>query len=205
MRAILIGLLLLFATAAMSVAQADELPVFATDMAADKWLRENSDYYRMMAASVDARSGYSIWRADLPFVGNVCTEAGKLVIELDNTLTGDKRVSVLIFEMTNAYQAPRHQDIDQGVRDTRITSPQEFGRLHELVEFDGLRHQRVVFEELDSRLQGVPAEMLQWQGSTATRLSEYELPLVDDYLKAQQASGHTRHYHEWFYRQLLSR
>jgi hypothetical protein len=33
------------------------------------------------------------------------------------------------------------------------------------------------------------------------KLGDYELPYAYDYIKAQESGGHTRHYHEWFYRQ----
>jgi hypothetical protein len=129
-------------------------------------------------------------------------ESGKLVIELGNSLAGAKRTSILIFELTNAYQDSQHREIDRGATEGRITTAREFGILHELVELDGLRHHRVVLEELDRRLQGIPADMFRWLSPKAVKLSDYEVPFAHDYIKAQEASGHTNHYYEWFPRQL---
>ena len=183
-------------------AQAGELPGFDSDAAADRWLRENSAYYRMMATAVGARGGYSIRGSAVLTEGMVLWDAGKLVIELGNSLTGPKRVSILIFELTNAYQSPQHMEIDRAVTEGRITTAREFGVRQELVELDGLRHHRVVLEELDRRLGGVPPGMVQWLSPGATKLSDYEVPFAHDYIQAQEASGHTAHYHRWFVKQL---
>jgi hypothetical protein len=196
--ALLHALLLLSASCLV----AGDLPTFATDADADKWLRESSPYYRMMATTIDSRGGYSFRGSEQLSGGMVLWEDGKLLVELGNSLTGAKRVSILIFELTNAYQSPQHQEIDRGVTEGRITTAREFGILHELIEYDGLRHHRVVLQELDRHLQGIPADMVRWLVPKATKLSDYELPFAHDYIKAQEASGHTAHYYEWFPRQL---
>lgn len=197
MRAILTFFLLTLSAAA----HASDLPTFDSDAAADKWLRESSPYYRIMASNIDSRTGYSFRRSDRLPGGTVYSESGKPVIELSNSLSGAKRISILIFELTNVYQNSQHQEIDRGAAEGRITTAREFGILHELVEMDGLRHHRVVLEELDRRLQGIPAEMLRWINPRLNKLSDYNLPFAYDYIKAQEAGGHTKHYHEWFPRQ----
>jgi hypothetical protein len=185
-------------------AAAADLPVFASDAAADRWLRANSAYYRTMAAAVEGRTGYS-FRTSKKLSGGVVTwEKGKPVIELGAALAGPERVSVLIFELTNCFQAPQHQEVDNEAGAGKIKTAREFGMLHEIVELDGLRHHRRVLEELDARLHGIPAEMFQWISSTPglRKLDDYQLPYAFDYLKAQSANGHTQLYYEWFPRQV---
>jgi hypothetical protein len=196
-------LLLPFSFLVLSVGVfAGEIPVFESDSAADGWLRENSPYYRMLASSIDTRSGYTFRDSAELSAGMARWENGKLVIELGHSLTGAKRVSILAFELANAYLSPQHQEIDREVTERRITTAREFGIRHELIELDALRHHRVVLEELDRRLSGVPVEMLSWISPGAASLGDYQLPFAHDYIKAQEASGHTAHYYKWFARQL---
>ena len=167
----------------------------------DQWLRQQSAYYRKMASAVDADVGYSIRGSDKLAMGMVQWEEGKMVIELGNALTGAKRMSVLVFELTNAFQSPQHREIDRGATEGRITTAREFGVLHELIELDGLRHHRTVLAELERPLGSIPAEMLRWINPKLNKLSDYAVPYAHDYIKAQEASGHTAHYHSWFPRQ----
>ncbi len=177
---------------------AADLPEFATDIVADRWLREASATYRQMASTVDSRTGYTIRGADCAWRGNVIWEGGKPVILLDGKLAGPGRVSILIFELTNCFQAPRHQEIDHGAAEASITSPIEFGLLHELVELDGLRMHRTVLEELNSKLGTVPAAMLHQFNPSADKLGDYQIPLAFDFVKSERSSGHTKHYWDWF-------
>jgi len=188
--------LVFYATQALAI-----LPAFESDHLADNWLREHSGYYRMMAAAVESKTGYSFARSSKINSGDVKMEGGKLVIELSDKLTGAKRISILIFEMTNCYQHPQHSEIDMRAAEGRISNAREFGILHELVEMDGLRHHRLVLEDLDRELKGIPAEMLQWINPKLQKLSDYNLPFAYDHIKAQEAGGHTKHYHEWFPKQ----
>lgn len=180
---------------------AGDLPEFTSDTATDQWLREASPYYRMMAAQVESRAPYSFRAADELSGGMVRWESGKLIIELSTALIGPKRVSILIFELTNAFQDAQHREIDAGATAGRIATPREFGILHELVELDGLRHHRAVLADLDRKIDGIPAAMLQWINPRLNKLSDYEVPYAYEYLKAQESGGHTKHYHEWFHRQ----
>lgn len=177
------------------------LPEFESDISSDQWLRKNSDYYRMMATEVEHKPGYSFTHSSQIVGGNVKMDAGKLVIELSDSISGAKRLSILIFEMTNCYQHFQHKEIDEAAASGRITSAREFGMLHELVELDGLRHHRLVLEDLDRELKGIPAEMLQWINPKLQRLSDYNLPFAYDHIKAQETGGHTKHYHDWFPKQ----
>jgi hypothetical protein len=40
--------------------------------------------------------------------------------------------------------------------------------------------------------------MITWVSSSATNLSGYLLPFAYDYFKAQEAGGHTEHFHRLF-------
>ena len=121
------------------------------------------------------------------------------VIELSDTLSGPARVSVLIFEMTNAFQQPKHTAIDQRVISGEVTDPVHFGLLQELIEYDGLHLHRKVLEELQSSSGEIPAVMFEWVSSGAKTFAEYRVPLCADYIDAQAKSGHTAHYHKWFW------
>lgn len=181
-----------------------ELPQFENDTTADQWLREHSGYYRKMATDVGTKVGYSFASSSQIAGGDVKMEGGKLLIRLSNAISGAKRLSILIFEMTNCYQHPQHLEIDMGAAQGRITTAREFAILHELVEMDGLRHHRLVLEDLDRELKGIPAEMLQWINPKLQKLSDYNLPFAYDHIKAQEAGGHTKHYHDWFPKQAES-
>lgn len=195
-------LLFLFILLAVT-ARAAEFPIFNSDAAADRWLRANSTYYRTMAVAVDSRTGYSIRTARKGSGGVVTWEKGKPVIELSAALTGPKRIGILIFELTNCFQAPQHQEVDRAAQAGEIKTAREFGLRHEIVEYDGLRHYRRVLEELDATLHGVPSEIFRWISSTPglNKLDDYQLPYAFDYLKAQAASGHTQLYDAWFNRE----
>jgi hypothetical protein len=196
--------ILIFIVATGLTAGAAELPDFASDAAADRWLRAASAYYRTMAAAVDSRTGYR-FRSSKKLAGGVVTwEQGKPVIELGDALAGAERVSILIFELTNCFQAPQHQEIDHAAGAGKIKTAREFGLFHEVVELDGLRHHRRVLEELDATLHGIPPEMFRWISSTPglRKLDDYQLPYAYDYLKAQSANGHTQLYYDWFPRQV---
>jgi len=186
---------------AAASAFAGTLPTFESDEAADQWLRKASPFYGRMAGGIEAK-GELRFRSfnDCP-LGIVHYEGNKKTVGLNDALQGAGRVSVLIFEVTNAYQAKKHLAIDLAAGSGEIADAAEFGLLHELVEYDGLRLHRVVLEELDKTVGGIPREMLHWIGPDLT-LSTYELPLAYDFIKMQKANGHTTHYHEWFPKQV---
>jgi len=174
------------------------LPAFQDDLAADRWLRETSPFFRMMAVAVDGRGGYQIRSAVLPFKGNVMMEGSHRFIELNKNVTGDERVSILIFEMTNAYQAPKHEAIDADAFSGRIKNAREFGFWHEMVELDGLRLHRKVLVELDRAVGGISPAMLHWINPKLNSLQDYEVPLTYEYMQSMDTSGHMQHYRDWF-------
>lgn len=174
------------------------LPEFASDHAADQWLRQNSGEYRRFCEVVDARGGYVI-EATEEYPGGVAyTENGKGHIGLNGALKGAHRLSVMIFELTNLYQEDRHQEVAERVRCGELTDETEFALLREMVEFDGLRLHRGVLVDLERAAGAIPPEMISWVSLNARTLAGYELPYAYDYLKAQAASGHTDHYRRLF-------
>lgn len=171
-----------------------ELPRFEDDRQADRWLREHSDFYRLMADGVDQRGGYEI-RRTAEYPGGVAyTSKGRGYIELNDALQGGHRVSVLIFEMTNLHQEHRHQEVAQRVRTGALDDPTEFALLREMIEYDGLHMHHAILREIEPHVGRVPAEMLDWVCDGADDLASYRPPWAYDYLKAQRASGHTSHY-----------
>ncbi len=179
-------------------AHADELPVFASDQKADSWLREKSPWYRSMAESVDQHGGYTISPASESPGGLAYFKGGRGYIELNAAIKGSHRVSLLIFEMTNLYQEPRHLEVTNRVRKGELTDPTVFWLLRETIEYDGLRLHRDVLMQLKSVLETIPPDMITWISRQATTHAEYQLPSVFDYIKAQEATSHKTHYLKLF-------
>ena len=133
-------------------------------------------------------------------MGTVIHGEGTKYIQLSDDLKGTKRLSVLIFEMTNAYQSHKHSEIDQRARNGAIKDAEVFSLRHELIEYDGLRYHRNVLSELATSVGGIPQEMLTWINPQLTTLESYSLPLAHDYLECQDKGGHTEHYRRCFAR-----
>lgn len=189
------GGMLLISLPAVSSA---ELPDFESDSQADRWLRKSSTCYRRRAESVDRNGGYAIIHGRDAPAGLAYFKDGRGYIELNDSLKGAHRVSVLIFELTNLHQEERHQEVAHRVRRGELNNPAEFALLRESIEYDGLRLHREVLQELEAVVGTVPAQMITWVSSTAKSFAEYQLPFAYDYLKAQAASGNTAHYFKLF-------
>ncbi len=114
--------------------QSHGLPCFADDNEADKWLRSVSPFYDSMAKEVETLGGYAFRSWNQPR-GIVVHENGTRYIQLGDDLKGGERVSILIFEMTNAFQAPKHIEIDQRARTGEIADAEMFALRHELIEY----------------------------------------------------------------------
>ena len=179
------------------IGQATELPSFASDEDTDAWLRSKSPFYDSMAREVDGRGGYTFSSCDQP-QGTVVQENGVRYIQLNPNLKGAERLSILIFEITNAFQDTKHIEIDQRARTGAIANAEIFALRHELIEYDGLRYHRDVLSELDKSIGGIPREMLTWINPRLTTLESYSLPLAHDYLEDQNKGGHTDHYRKYF-------
>jgi len=177
-----------------SVAGDEGLPDFKSDQEADRWLRQKIPGYRRLAEIVDRRGGYMIGRTTGSPGGLAYFKGGRGYLELNDALKGARRVSVIIFELTNLYHEPRHQEVADRVRQGKLDNPLAFGLLREMIEYDGLRLHRDMLLELEPVVGTVPPEMITWVSSTARTFAEYRLPFAYDYLKAQEASGHTAHY-----------
>lgn len=200
MRAVnkLLSFFTLLAFLAPMPAFAAELPDFKSDHLADQWLREKSAWYRTMAESVDKNGGYTfLSNAEIPG-GLAYTSEGRGFIELSAKLKSAHRVSILIFELTNLYQEHRHQEVANRVRTGELNNPEVFWLLREVIEHDGLRLHHKVLHELQTTLGTIPPEMITWISSTAKTYTDYQLPFVYDYLKAQEASDHKTHYMKLF-------
>jgi hypothetical protein len=198
---VLIGTLL---TVSAVKVHAASLPEFDSDRAAHLWLRKNSPYYNLMAEEVERQGGVAFGILEERSGGMVEHDPGQARrrILLAKDLKGAQRLSIQIFELTNAYQQRLHDEVDERARRSAIETPAEFGLLHELIEYDGLRYHRFVLAELNAVLEGgIPREMLTWINPKLTNLASYELPLAFEYVKAQGESGHTAHYHRWFWKQ----
>lgn len=185
-------------------AQPIALPDFASDPDAHAWLQKHSPYYKTMTEEVEKDGSVSYGVLEVRTGGLVERGNGGRRILLAKELKGAHRLSVQIFELTNLYQQKRHDAVDERARGGVIKTPEEFGLLHELVEYDGLRYHRFVLAELDAVLKGgIPRAMLTWINPELTNLASYELPLAFEFVEAQAKSGHTAHYHEWFWTQKL--
>ena len=192
----------MFSLAMPGLACAAPLPAFESDQEAHAWLRKNSHYYNLMAEDVDKRGGIGFGMLENRAGGMLKNEHGQRRILLAKDLKGAERLSIQIFELTNAYQEKLHTAVDERARNGTIKTQIEFGLLHELIEYDGLRYHRFVLAELDAVIDGgVPREMLTWINPKLTNLASYELPLAFEFVEAQAKSGHTGHYHKWFWTQ----
>lgn len=174
------------------------IPAFTNDAAADTWVREHSPAYRRMAEFVDARWGCDFGLNTNSAGGLAYVENGRGRIDLAATLTGPRRISVLIFEMMNLRQQDRHEEVTAPVRRGEQTDATLFALRREAVEYDALRLHRDVLIELERAVGELPPEMVTWASSTATNVAGYELPYAHDYFKAQAGSGHTQHYYRLF-------
>lgn len=99
-----------------------------------------------MGKEIETHGGYKFRPCKLRFHGNVTMENGQRFIELADELAGAERVSVLIFEMTNAWQAPKHESVEADAHSGKIGTVRKFGLWHEAIELDGLRLHRTVLE-----------------------------------------------------------
>ena len=183
-----------------SVLKPGHIPAFTNDVATDQWLRKQSPSYLRMAEYVDRKWGTEFGIATNSPGGLAYLKEGKGHIDLNETLKGAHRVSVIVFEMTNLYQQDRHEEITTPVRRGELQDATKFAMLRESVEYDGLRLHREVLVELERVVGELPPEMITWVSCTATNLSTYALPYAYDYFKAQAKGGHTEHYYRLFKR-----
>lgn len=178
------------------------LPVGQSDVEVDRWLRRASPTYARMVAEIRARPEVLDLRlvesAEVPEAAARSHE-GYLEVQLNPQLRGARRVSLIAFEVANAYRSREHQAIDRAVDAGLITTAAEFGLGHELYEYEALRLHREVLIELEERAGALPAEMFMTSPAPASARAS-ELPDLLHYLETQRDSGHTAHYERWFER-----
>lgn len=184
-------LALLILTWTGALGRANDLPAFASDAAADGWLRAHSAFYQAMAEDLDHRGGYGFRRGEQP-AGVEIYEKGRRFIELNDDLKGPKRVSIMIFELTNAYQEAKHWAVDWQVYRGTMTNPAEFALWCEVIEYDGLRLHRRVLEELERAQAGMPEGMWNWLQPGVTDFGRYQIPLAYDFVAGQRQPGGLR-------------
>jgi hypothetical protein len=176
---------------------------FKTDAEADQWLRDASATYAMMVEDIESRKnlrGYRFVSKEDVTAGCVAWVDGVLEIQLHPKLEGPLRVSVLIFEMANAYRNPEHQEIDRAVDEGYIRTPEEFGLAHEMLEYEAMRYHQAALKEIESRTGALSPEFFYLVTPAPPSAAEYRLPRLYTYLKTQRESGHTAHYYRWFHR-----
>ena len=75
------------------------------------------------------------------------TEDGGLVIELNPNIPRNRRATILVWEMANAYQRETFDEIGRRARSGEIASAREYGIRMELVEYGSHRLHRDVLED----------------------------------------------------------
>jgi len=197
-----VTLILLFILVLPAHLAATEPPVqldFAAckdNVAIDTFLRKASPLYSAMARIVEFRGGYTI--SDRKGISGGQWNAAERTIELNPMLAGAHRASIVAFEMTNAFQERLHKEVDLAVVAGEITTKTEFALRHELLEYDGLRLHREILVEIETHLGKIPSEFFFVSNPKPDTVAKYQLPLVMDFLKEMNASGHTASYYQWF-------
>jgi len=165
-----------------------DLATCKDNAAIDTFLRKASPLYNAMARIVEFQGGYEVAdKTDIP-AGEWNPAERKICV--NSLLAGPHRVSIVAFEMTNAYQQRLHAEIDMAVVAREITTKTEFALRHELVEYDGLRLHREILIEIEKHLGKVPPEFFFMAGSPKPdSVAKYQLPLVMDFLKDMKAKG----------------
>lgn len=178
------------------------LPLARSDVEVDAWLQRASATYARMLREIRARPEV----VDLRWVETaevadaaVASREGVLEVQLSPGLKGARRISLIAFELANAYRNREHQAIDRAVDSGLITSAAEFGLAHELYEYEALRLHRQILIELEERTGSLPAEMFMIRPAPPSA-RESQLPDLLHYLKTQRDTGHTDHYRRWFER-----
>lgn len=180
-----------------------ELPLGASDHRSDLWLRRASPTYARMVREIRARPEVSdlLFRApaEVPQAAAVF-RAGKLEIQVNPEIRGARRLTLIAFEVANAYRQREHDAIDRAVDQGLITTAAEFGLAHEIYEYEALRLHRQVLLEVEERVERpLPGDMFMTTPPPPSAKAS-QLPDLLRYLEHQRATGHTAHYERWFAR-----
>jgi hypothetical protein len=163
---------------------------------ADSLLRKFSKTYENMADYVKSHGGYRIATEDTEFFG--CWFSGRRLITLRPDVKGARMVSVLAFEMTNAFQNYEHLKVDRDARNG-LLNMEQFVERHETIEYHGqLMHYQVI-KELSSVFGELPKEMFILNIPPNKKdLTSWIFPDLETVLKAQNDAGHSDFYRRWY-------
>ncbi len=186
---------LAFATVSQAADGPEELVQF------DRQLRKQSSTYAKMAESVAKTFSYRLGFTDDFALGNVDEDRDGLRVELNPKVPPRRRATILVWEMANAYQREKFNEITRRARSGEIKTHREYGIRMEIVEYGSHRLHREVLAELQAAGTTVDGDYLFFVNPKLKSLAEYRIPYAHDYLEAQARGGHTRHYERWFYRQ----
>ncbi len=164
-------------------------------------LRQISPHYEAMAATVEKRTSLRFETTGEVALGTVVSGQNGMVIQLNPSLARERRATILIWELANAYQRPRFDSIDHLAQTGVIKTPQEFGLRMEMIEYDSHRHHKDVLDQLARAGSFREKELLFFINDQLESVSQYAIPYAHDYLEAQAKSGHTGQYEKWFHRQ----
>ena len=164
----------------------------------DVLLRKHSPKYKSMADAVQARQPCRLGTtSDFP-LGNVRSEGAALVIELNPNIPKHRRATILIWEMTNAFQRDKFDEIHRRALVGEITSRREYAIRMEIVEHGSYQHYLEVLRELSRAGFHISEDFLYFLDPKLKTLSDYRIPSAHDYLDANAKSGHTKHYEDWY-------
>lgn len=163
---------------------------------ADSLLRKFSKTYENMADYVRSRGGYQIATEETEFFG--CWFGERRLITFRHDVNGARMVSVLAFEMTNAFQNYEHLKVDKDTRNG-LLNMEQFVEMHETIEYHGqLMHYQVI-KELSSVFGELPEEMFILNTPPNKKdLTSWVFPDLEAVLKAQNDSGHSDFYRRWY-------
>lgn len=166
---------------------------------ADILLKKRSRTYRNMSERINGSGGYGFTRESQQYYG--CWDAGRRLIAFRPDVRGALMVSVLAFEMNNAYNVNEHMKIDEDAREKRIDQEQ-FVEGHETIGYQGQLAHYWILKELNSAWGKLPEEMFIFSDVHQKTLAAYTPPDRESYLRAQNASGHSDHYRREYLRQI---
>ena len=190
------NLILLLIAAFHPYVLADQWPDDASKI--HKLLNKQSHFYHHMVTEIDRDFKLIFIKTNDIKLGNVKAKNDILYIELHPSLKNERLATVLIWEIANAYQRKTFDEIAQRVLKGEITTAKEYGLRMELVEYSSFRYHKQVLDDIASKKGDLNGEYLFFINPSLKKLSEYNLPLVHDYIDAQASGGHTAHYERWF-------
>ena len=130
---------------------------------ADSLLKESSKTYRQITDHVTSHGGYQInSEKTTEYYG--CWLGERRVVTIRPEVKGALMVSVLAFEMTNAFQTDEHIKVDVQARNGLINQEQ-FVEAHETIEYQGQVMHFQILKELNKFFGKLPEEMfIFWTG-----------------------------------------